>query len=79
MWKVGLNWICGVEMVDTEEQAAAAVKQQLDAVREDAKTEEEKAAEAAELLNEPEWKRTMTDANAVLVMAVAMFFWGFYA
>ena len=43
------------------------------------KTEEEIAEECAGLLYEPEWKRTMVDANAVLVMAVAMFFWGFYA
>ena len=66
-------------MADTEEEAQAAVKQQLDMIKEDFKSPEDKAAEAAELLNEPEWKRTMTDANAVLVMAVAMFFWGFYA
>ena len=66
-------------MADTEEEAAAAVKQQLDMIKEDFKSPEEKAAEAADLLNEPEWKRTMTDTNAVLVMAVAMFFWGFYA
>ena len=43
------------------------------------KSEEELAEECAGLLYEPEWKRTMVDANAVLVMAVAMFFWGFYA
>ena len=66
-------------MADTEEEAAAAVKQQLDMIKEDFKSPEDKAVEAAELLDEPEWKRTMTDANAVLVMAVAMFFWGYYA
>ena len=39
---------------------------------------QEKAEEAAGSLYEPEWKRNLVDANAVLVMAVAMFFWGFY-
>ena len=42
------------------------------------KTPEEKAEEAAGFLYEPEWKRNLVDANAVLVMSVAMFFWGFY-
>ena len=42
------------------------------------KTAEEKAEEAAGLLYEPEWKRNLLDANAVLVMSVSMFFWGFY-
>ena len=44
-----------------------------------AKNPAEEAKEAAALLHEPEWKRNMVDANAVLVMSVAMFFWGFYA
>ena len=44
-----------------------------------AKNPAEEAKEAATLLHEPEWKRNMVDANAVLVMSVAMFFWGFYA
>ena len=39
---------------------------------------EEKAKEAVGFLYEPEWKRNLVDANAVLVMSVAMFFWGFY-
>ena len=43
------------------------------------KSPAEAAREAAALLHEPEWKRNMVDANAVLVMSVAMFFWGFYA
>lgn len=43
------------------------------------KSPSEAAREAAALLHEPEWKRNMVDANAVLVMSVAMFFWGFYA
>ena len=71
-WKLILNWICGVEMADTP--AEVAVKQEEVSL----KTSEEKAEEAAGFLYEPEWKRNMVDANAVLVMAVAMFFWGFY-
>ena len=43
------------------------------------KSPSEAAREAASLLHEPEWKRNVVDANAVLVMSVAMFFWGFYA
>ena len=43
------------------------------------KTPEEEALDAADFLYEPEWKKTMVDANAVLLMSVAMFFWGFYA
>ena len=65
-------------MLEDEEQAEA-IRQHVAKIVEDVKTPEEKALEAAELLNEPEWKRTMTDANAVLVLAGAMFFWGFYA
>ena len=40
---------------------------------------EEEAEVAADFLLEPDWKRNVVNANAVLVMAVAMFFWGFYA
>ena len=43
------------------------------------KAPEEDALDAADFLYEPEWKKTMVDANAVLLMSVAMFFWGFYA
>ena len=43
------------------------------------KTPEEEALESADFLYEPEWKKTLVDANAVLLMSVAMFFWGFYA
>ena len=43
------------------------------------KTPEEEADDAVDFLYEPEWKKTMIDANAVLLMSVAMFFWGFYA
>ena len=72
-WKVILNWICGVEMAETP--AEAVVKQEEEV---SLKTPEEKAEEAAGFLYEPEWKRNLVDANAVLVMSVAMFFWGFY-
>ena len=43
------------------------------------KTPEKEAHDAVDFLHEPEWKKTMVDANAVLLMSVAMFFWGFYA
>ena len=71
-WKVILNWICGVEMAETA--ADLVVKQEEISL----KTPQEKAVEAAGFLYEPEWKRNLVDANAVLVMSVAMFFWGFY-
>ena len=77
-WKIVLNWVCGVEMEDyDDEDKQNDVKPDPEPVLK--KTEEEIAEECAGLLYEPEWKRTMVDANAVLVMAVAMFFWGFYA
>ena len=72
MWKVILNLICGVEMAETPSDV---VQKQEEA---SLKTPEEKAEEAAGFLYEPEWKRNLVDANAVLVMSVAMFFWGFY-
>ena len=40
---------------------------------------EEEALEAAEFLHEDDWKKTMVDCNAVVLMSIAMFFWGFYA
>ena len=72
IWKVILNLICGVEMAETPSDVVQK--------REEVffKTPEEKAEEAAGFLYEPEWKRNLVDANAVLVMSVAMFFWGFY-
>ena len=39
----------------------------------------EEADVAADFLLETPWKRRLVNLNAVLVMAVAMFFWGFYA
>lgn len=42
------------------------------------KSPEQQAEEAVGFLYEPEWKKNLVDANAVLVMSVAMFFWGFY-
>ena len=58
-----------------ETPAEAVVKQEEEV---SLKTPEERAEEAAGFLYEPEWKRNLVDANAVLVMSVAMFFWGFY-
>ena len=43
------------------------------------KSPQEEADDAVDSLYEPEWKKTLVDANAVLVMSVAIFFWGFYA
>ena len=40
---------------------------------------QEEADTAADFLLEPAWKRKMVNVNAVVLMAVAMFFWGFYA
>jgi len=77
-WKILMNWICGVEMVDNPEIAEEQIMQ-MQKIHIVKKSPEEIAQEAADLLKEPEWKRTMVDANAILVMAVAMFFWGFYA
>ena len=74
-WRVALNWLCGVEMAeDGEEQGHEAGR-----ATAPARSPAQVAREAAQLLHEPEWKRGMVDANAVLVMSVAMFFWGFYA
>ena len=78
-WKVLINWVCGVEMADTQEEADHQVEQQQQYLKTEKKSPQQMALEAAELLHEPEWKRNIVDANAVLVMAVAMFFWGFYA
>ena len=76
-WKIVLNWVCGVEMEDDINNKE--IKIEPEPVVTSQKSAEELAEECAGLLYEPEWKRTMVDANAVLVMAVAMFFWGFYA
>jgi len=72
-WKILLNWACGVEM---SEGTTPVMSHTPKVVK---KTPEEEALEAADFLYEPEWKKTMVDANAVLLMSVAMFFWGFYA
>eukprot|EP00088_Acartia_fossae_P003904 TRINITY_DN11679_c1_g1_i5.p1 TRINITY_DN11679_c1_g1~~TRINITY_DN11679_c1_g1_i5.p1 ORF type:complete len:657 (+),score=100.25 TRINITY_DN11679_c1_g1_i5:30-2000(+) len=71
-WRVYANHLCGVEMLD--ERPA-----KLDTVPVVLKSREELAIEASESLWEPEWKKNMVDANAILLMSVAMFFWGFYA
>jgi len=70
-WKVYFNHLCGVQMVDSPAQQYT-----VPVVR---KSGEEQAQEDAESLYEPSWKKTMVDSNAVLLMSVAMFFWGFYA
>merc|ERR1719153_809913 len=72
-WRILLNWACGVEM---SEGTTPVINHTPKAVK---KSPEEEALEAADFLYEPEWKKTLVDANAVLLMSVAMFFWGFYA
>lgn len=72
-WRIALNWVCGVDMAEDWEDQVEDSHEII------AKNPAEEAKEAATLLHEPEWKRNMVDANAVLVMSVAMFFWGFYA
>ena len=72
-WRIALNWVCGVDMAEEGEDQVEDSKEII------TKSPAEEAKEAAALLHEPEWKRNMVDANAVLVMSVAMFFWGFYA
>merc|ERR1719495_3114240 len=71
-WRIGLNWLCGVEMDDGDGVAVEAPQV--------AKLSPSEEAEvAADFLFETPWKRRLVNLNAVLVMAVAMFFWGFYA
>jgi len=72
-WKIVLNWMCGVEMSD-----GSSVPTTLQA-QPPKKSPQEEADDAVDSLYEPEWKKTLVDANAVLVMSVAIFFWGFYA
>merc|ERR1719369_1507606 len=71
-WRILLSWACGVEM---SEGPTPVINHTPKVVK---KTPEEEALEAADFLYEPEWKKTLVDANAVLLMSVAMFFWGFY-
>jgi len=71
-WRVALNWVCGVEMVEEGAVVEAPPPKVV-------LSPEEEAEVAADFLLEPDWKRNVVNANAVLVMAVAMFFWGFYA
>merc|ERR1719228_154841 len=72
-YKILLNWICGIEMSDG---SAPAISNDSKVMK---KTPEEDAIDAVNLLSEPETKKSLVDANAVLVMSLAMFFWGFYA
>jgi len=72
-WKIGLNWICGVEMVDQASDLPEVP------IMRKVVSPEEAAMEAVEFLHETDWKKIMVDSNAVLLMSVAMFFWGFYA
>lgn len=72
-WRVVMNYLCGVEMAATKEEQYIAPPQI------QKKTPEEEAEIAAESLWEPDWKKLLVDSNAVLLMSVAMFFWGFYA
>jgi len=73
-WRVYLNYFLGVEMAEDLASQQAAVEKPVAT-----KSPEEKALEDAESLWEPDWKKIMVDSNAVLLMSVAMFFWGFYA
>ena len=83
-WRVALNWVCGVEMVE-EGAVVEAPPPKVPHTTPHYSTPqvvlspEEEAEAAADFLLEPHWKRNVVNANAVLVMAVAMFFWGFYA
>merc|ERR1719153_28560 len=72
-WKIVLNWMCGVEMSDGSSVPTTLQTQP------PKKSPQEEADDAVDSLYEPEWKKTLVDANAVLVMSVAIFFWGFYA
>ena len=76
-WRIALNWVCGVEMAEDGEEKVEDRHEII--VKIPGRKKSEVAREAAALLHEPEWKKNMVDANAVLVMSVAMFFWGFYA
>jgi sodium/glucose cotransporter 1/sodium/glucose cotransporter 9 len=69
--KVAFNMMCGVEMDDGKPR----IEPPLPVI----KSPEEEAHEAAEFLYEPKCKRWFVDSQALLVMAVAAFFWGFYA
>jgi len=71
-WRIGLNWLCGVEM-DDGDGAAVEIPQATKL------SPSEEAEVAADFLLETPWKRRLVNINAILVMAVAMFFWGFYA
>jgi len=71
--KILLNWMCGVEMSD------GTTPEMNHVTKVTKKTPEEDALDAADFLYEPDWKKTVVDANAVVLMSVAMFFWGFYA
>merc|ERR1719153_994134 len=71
-WRIGLNWLCGVEMDDGDGVA-------VEAPQATKLSPSEEAEVAADFLFETPWKRRLVNLNAVLVMAVAMFFWGFYA
>ena len=102
-WRIGLNWLCGVEMDDGDGVTVEIPQVKiLDwflslAVSTDQwripnplnfnlwhpkvtkLSPSEEAEVAADFLLETPWKRRLVNLNAILVMAVAMFFWGFYA
>jgi len=73
-WKLLFNYMCGVEMVDTPQQQTQQHK-----VPVERRSAEQVAEDDAASVYEPSWKQLMVDSNAVLLMSVAMFFWGFYA
>ncbi len=75
-WRKIFNFLCGVESASNShnvEQSGGETK------AEKPKTKEELAWEAAEFLQEEPWWRTFVNVNAVVLMAVTIFFIGFYA
>merc|ERR1712130_140548 len=61
-WRIGLNWLCGVEMDDGDGLAVESPQ-----VAKLSPSEE--AGAAADFLLETPWKRRLVNLNAVLVMA----------
>jgi hypothetical protein len=64
-YKTALQWICGVEKMGEEEEM----------------TEEQKKAleEKQNSIHETKTQKLVTTVNAVILMTLAIFLWGFYA
>ena len=76
-WRKIFNFLCGIESAsnlhNVEQSGGEGTK------AEKTKTKEELAREAAEFLHEEPWWHTFVNVNAVILMAVTIFFIGFYA